>query len=211
MRTYRVVRPEIIGIAGTQRGAGCTHLALELANYACRKENRRVTLAGFDEDGLIGLLHDRAEVRDGNLTAERNGICIIPEISPDGVKLLKARNRDLVILDLPKEGTLLQELMAVCDRRVILGSLAPWCSIHYRRFMRDSFEANGRAWNALYFSRTLAAEEEESFRNEFHTRIRELGELSDPDRIDAGDYRLMRLILGEEEAGRCRPGHRKGR
>lgn len=126
-----------VGILGCEPGAGVTHLCIALANYCASKLQKTTACLELCSPGELSALspeHNPAAV-------QKNGICdtgfsiygvdYYPAVQPDLIPTLFNTDYCYLILDMGYADRADWNEFLRCDRKLIVGSLAPWKTYCY--------------------------------------------------------------------------------
>ena len=123
-----------LGILGCDAGVGATHLAISLCTYCASKKRRSVAYAELHARSEIAQLVPEAALLGEHSSFRLHGVDYYPHMSGSGIPALLNRGYDYLILD---TGSLdeadVSELLR-CDRKLVLGNLAPWKRWRYEAF-----------------------------------------------------------------------------
>lgn len=114
---------KVIGICGIHHNVGVTHIALSLANYLCSRHNKRVAYVELNPTGEIRSLCTHQTGRDW---FSLMGFSLYPEATFQKLSAILGNGYDYYILDM---GTLTPNNcgeLARCDKRLVVGDIAPW-------------------------------------------------------------------------------------
>ena len=123
----RQMPKKVMGFFGTREGAGCTHMALSVANYLHSVEKWEVMYLELgDFSHLYPMFSDRVVEKSGDILYAYQGVfyLICPK-EKEALRLLDAFD-GMMVIDFgrfAKENPLLE---SKCQRRVLMGGLQPW-------------------------------------------------------------------------------------
>ena len=123
----RQMPKKVMGFFGTREGAGCTHMALSVANYLHSVEKWEVMYLELgDFSHLYPMFSDRVVEKSGDILYAYQGVfyLICPK-EKEALRLLDAFD-GMMVIDFgrfAKENPLLESR---CQRRVLMGGLQPW-------------------------------------------------------------------------------------
>lgn len=156
-----------IGILGCDSGVGATHLAIAMCSYCASKRKKSCAyLELHNRNEISQLVSEQAlAASDEPIHFRLQGVDYYPAVKEDDIPPLLNLGYDYLIMDsgTPDEGAILEFLR--CDRKLILGSLAPWKSWKYEALfqkfkssvnLREGFDylvQTGTTQDILRFSR----------------------------------------------------------
>lgn len=140
-----------IGIMGTARGVGTTHLAIIIANYCVSVLGLHTAAVEYNQHRDYMKIYDEAKIKTDDIRHfTLSGIDFYSCRSPEEVASVYAQNYEFLILDMDyAERKCFQEFLR-CDLRVVVCSTAKWkiakayqCieAISANRFLAASFLA----------------------------------------------------------------------
>ncbi len=141
-----------IGIIGIGMGCGATHLTIALANYlqsGLGKKTAVIELSGRED--LKSMIRKEGRGKQKILDVRYfTDICVgkIPEIMNSGYEVF--------LLDLGGDYKAAREEFLRCDRKIVIGSISPWRSFAYEKFIENAIASeNCKLWEFLVLSANI--------------------------------------------------------
>ncbi len=181
-----------IGIAGSIRGSGATHLSVALANYAASGLGEKT--ACLELGGHGELANWKMAEEEGYFTDQK--IHYYPDVKKEQIPIILNRGYERIIMDFGDAYVSFREELLRCDRKVMLLNLNPWQEFAARRML----DAMGRKdWGnikPLYAGRNAQKACKKTLEREYGVTILEIPLIPEPGRIRADEFSCMDLILG---------------
>ncbi len=159
---------------------GVTHLAIALGNY-CHSKLRKKT--------AILELHERREFctlcpENKDTSFRLHGLTYYPHVDSDSLPALHNRGYDYLILDLGSMEDGQESEFLRCDRKVVLGSLAPWKSGYLEILFTvfDKKEINGESF--FYLVQAGQNQDISDFSRNYHVTFQTVPFIKNPFHID---------------------------
>ena len=177
-----------IGILGCSPGSGVTHLAIALCTYCASKQKKKCAYLELHGRNEISQLISEAKLRaPGVQNRPRIRLCGVdyyPNVTASEVPTLLNLGYDCLILDVGAldEG-LLSEFLR-CDRKLILGSLAPWKSWKYEAFFQKITDDINLGEGFDYLVQTGSTKELASFSKTHHIKMQVVPFIKNPFHIE---------------------------
>ena len=162
----RQMPKKVMGFFGTREGAGCTHMALSVANYLHSVEKWEVMYLELgDFSHLYPMFSDRVVEKSGDILYAYQGVfyLICPK-EKEALRLLDAFD-GMMVIDFgrfAKENPLLESR---CQRRVLMGGLQPWEREAYATCIEKNKKKSDMA-QMEYYSRHVNRKSQVSFAKE---------------------------------------------
>lgn len=134
-----------IGVLGTERGSGVTHLALAAANYIHSGIGRKTAvleLSGRNE--LQEFIR-----KEGNTENELLGVKYFFENEASQVPDLYNLEYEAYVLDLGTDYKTAREEFLRCDTKIVIGSISPWKASKYEYFMEQIGFETYKKWEFM--------------------------------------------------------------
>ena len=144
-----------IGIAGSIRGSGVTHLSVALANYAasglgektaCLELNGHGELSHWKECNCNGYFSDF-------------GVHYYPEFKKEQIPVFMTRNYQKVIMDFGDAYWKFREELLRCDGKIFLLNINPWQEFAIKKMLHTMADESWGSIEAVYCSRTMQKSE----------------------------------------------------
>ncbi len=118
-----------IGVLGSERGTGVTHLCIALSNFISLESGGEVKL--LDVSGT-GELRQIKTAKEGRLF----GVSYFPDTRKEQIPRLMSESYDYMILDFGNDSESNYAEFLRCTKKIVLGSFCPWKRQAYDRFMQ---------------------------------------------------------------------------
>ncbi len=170
-----------IGILGCSSGAGVTHLAIALCNYCTSKQKKKCAYLELHARNEISQLVPEAKL---SIPIRLCGVDYYPAVAAGEVPALLNRGYDCLVLDVgtPDEGMISEFLR--CDRKLILGSLAPWKSWKYEALFQKFADGISLGEGFDYLVQTGSTKELASFSKTHHIKMQLVPFIKNPFHIE---------------------------
>lgn len=177
-----------IGILGCNFGTGATHLAIALCNYCASKQKKKCAYLELHSRNDISHLFTEAKPYTSDAVSRPRirfrGVDYYPAVRIDEVPTLLNRGYDCLVLDAgTSEEGMVSEFLR-CDRKLILGSLAPWKSWKYEAFFQKFTDDINLGEGFDYLVQTGSAKELASFSKTHHINMQVVPFIKDPFHIE---------------------------
>lgn len=191
---------------GCSYGVGVTHLAIALCNYCASKQRKKCAYLELHGRNEISQLVPEAKLLSD--TPQNTGISIRPHFRIRGVDYYPAVTEheipallncgyDYLIFDI---GTLDDGMFSEflrCDRKLVLGSLAPWKSWKYESFFQK-YQNNITIKEGFdYFVQTGSTKELDSFSKTHHIKMQVVPFIKNPFYIEKELFPFLGTISKE--------------
>ena len=127
-------RPMTLGILGCDAGVGTTHLAISLCTYCASKKRKTVAYVELHARNEIAQLAPEPALLVDNSSFRLHGVDYYPRMSGSGIPALLNQGYDYLILDAGSLDEADVSEFLRCDRKLVLGNLAPWKCWKYEAF-----------------------------------------------------------------------------
>ncbi len=128
-----------IGVVGVKRGYGVTHLCLTFANYLKSREGFDVLYIKLGGRFEVMELVDKKQITIGNTAGYRyKGVnYIFAKDKDETIQIMNSFKGAIVVdIDILDENT--KKVFDFCKKKYVIGSLQPWCSREYIKFISDN-------------------------------------------------------------------------
>ena len=197
-----------IGILGCSRGAGVTHLALALCSYCSSKRGKSCAYLELHARREIAHLSSHGNSSYGKQELSNGGHLrrpllrlsqtdYYPAVTADEIPLLLNQGYDYLILD---SGALDEGLFPEflrCDRKFVLGSLAPWKSWEYESFFQKFTDNIHLGEGFDYLVQTGSTKESVSFSKTHHINMQTVPFIKNPFRIEKELFPFLGALCAE--------------
>lgn len=181
---------------GVSQGAGVTHFCLSVANYLASKEREIVAYIEVGSHSrLLPIVGETWRTEAGQCFCRLHGVDYYPAVSVSEAAALADSRKGYVIFDVTQWTADLPNLLHKSRRKILLGSLKPWCREDYGICIREQIIKNIDKEQMEFFSFCLEREEKIWFLSRFYTPIHDLPLLSDPFSIDRKDFAFLRHVV----------------
>lgn len=186
---------KVMGFFGTREGAGCTHMALSVANYLHSVEKWEVMYLELgDFSHLYPMFSDRVVEKSGDILYAYQGVfyLICPK-EKEALRLLDAFD-GMMVIDFgrfAKENPLLE---SICQRRVLMGGLQPWEREAYATCIEKNKKKSDMA-QMEYYSRHVNRKSQVSFAKENGVWVRPMPDIADPFSLEEKDIYYLKQWL----------------
>lgn len=139
-KQYRKLRntTKTISIIGASRKLGVTHLSLCLANFLHSALKQPVIyIEVSDESKLLELVGEKQIFIDDMIGFLYKGVTYILACDAEEAMKLLNNSRAYIILDIQKYSGKTSELFDRCEKRIVIGSMKPWCKRDYFELLQD--------------------------------------------------------------------------
>lgn len=157
------IEQRTIGVIGVAPGMGVTHLVIALADYSVSCRRRKTAVVELSGNHAIEKLTGTRE------PFEWNRIMFYPDFPKSRVAELRNGDYEVVIFDMGSCYYSVRTEFLYCDRKLVLGSLAPWRKADYYNFVQDEMEEDRYARGVVFLERNGIKKEKKEF-------LRQLGQ-----------------------------------
>lgn len=192
-----------IGILGCTPGCGVTHLAIALGSYCSSKSKKSTAfLELHPRDEISRLLPGTKAVDPEESSTVRphfklQGIDYYPQVKSDEIPALLNLKYDYLILDMGSLGEADLSEFLRCDRKLVLGSLAPWKTESYHAFF-DKFSSTYNLGEGFtYLMQTGNEKNAREFSKIHHVSMRGVPFIQNPFRIEKQLFLFLEGLLTE--------------
>lgn len=218
-----------IGIMGCDAGVGATHLALALCSYCCSKRRKRVAYLELHARNEISQLMPESKLYSAlkPLHAKQNsknalsdstscqcyfqfhGVDYYPHVSDAMMPALLNQGYDYLILDIGNlNGADYSEFLR-CDRKLVIGSVAPWKLWRYEEFFRQFDNSQNLGEGFHYLLQMGSWADDSRFLKSHHISMVPIPFIKNPFLIEKELFLFLEGLLAEPRTGSDRlPGIR---
>lgn len=182
-----------VGIAGSVRGSGVTHLAISLANYAA---SGRLEKTAYIEAGGGGeLAHWRKPGELGFFEEKR--VHFYPGIKKEDIPILLNREYEKIIFDFGERYLLFREEILRCDQKIFLLNLNVWQKFAAEKLLLELREEDWGGVEPLFASAFASERVKREVQKEFQIHIMEIAGISDAFSLSYKSFSMMNRLLAE--------------
>lgn len=189
-----------VGIAGSIRGSGATHLSVALANYAASGLGQKTAYLELDGHGEIA--HWKETNKQGYFTV--NGVHYYPNVKRDQIPILLNYDYEWIFMDFGDEYRLFREDLLRCDRKIFLLNLNPWQEFYAKEMLRAVLQKNWGGIQPVYAGVKMQYEEKKRMEREFGIMVTQIPLILNPNCVMAEQFSFFDAMLGRFAAGRKR-------
>lgn len=174
-------------------GIGTTHLSISLCNYCASKLGKKTAYIEF---------HKREEISQLFLEqpCQLHGVDYFPVATSDEVPALLNGGYQYLIFDMGTFGEADFQEFLRCDRKVLVGSLAPWKSNYYQDFFLYSANTTYLGEGLKHFVQMGSAKEIKRFLKKYgvsKASIHQLPFIKNPFCIEAAQFLFFQELLSD--------------
>lgn len=174
----------IIGIMGTHRGAGTTHLAMMLSVFLGIVKGEKIALVEMNGRGCFR----QARIIRSVLDAHKNKtfykkISIFEQSELNDLGEIVSRGYSYVIVDFGSGYEANREPFLLCNVKIVVGSLSWWKLQHYVSFIAKS-EGEQSGKFRIYLANCSTESGRKYLYGKFHIRVKEIPYVPDPYSLD---------------------------
>lgn len=182
-----------VGIAGSIRGSGVTHLAISLANYGA--SGRLEKCAYIEADGHGELSHWRKPGELGFFEEKR--VHYYPDVKKEDIPIILNRDYEKVIFDFGEKYLSFREEILRCDQKIFLLNLNVWQKFAAGRLLMELKEQDWDSITPLFASSFASETVKSQIEREYQIKVLKLSGLEDAFRVHSQSFSLMNRLLGE--------------
>lgn len=146
-----------IGVLGIASGMGVTHLVIALADYSVSCRRRKTAVVELSGNHTLEKLTGTSE------PFEWNRIMFYPNFPKHRAAELRSRDYEVVIFDMGSCYYRVRTEFLYCDRKLVLGSLAPWRKMDYYSFVQEEMEEDRYARGVVFLEKNGIKKEKKEF------------------------------------------------
>lgn len=193
---------------GCSPGIGVTHLAVSLCNYCASKQRLRCALLELHSRDELSVLcpdHDdsmQAASGDAHPCFTLHNVDYYPRVYGSEMPSLLNRGYDYLILDMGALGEADISEFLRCDRKLIIGSLAPWKLRKYEAFFKQFDRYTNLGEGFCYLVQTGVNETLSDFSKAQNVRMHNVPFIGNPFRIDKDLFPFFSTLLSSGDGTR---------
>lgn len=138
-------------------GMGVTHLVIALADYSVSYRRRKTAVVELSGNHTFEKLTGTSE------PFEWKKITVYPNFPKGRVAELRSGDYEVVIFDMGSCYYRIRTELLYCDKKLVLGSLAPWRKADYYEFVREEMEEDRHARGVVFFEKNGIKKEKKEF------------------------------------------------
>lgn len=194
-----------IGIAGSIRGSGATHLSVALANYAASGLGKKTACLELNGHGEMRRWK---EAKEGGYF-EDGGIQYYPDVKEEQIPILLNRAYDTILMDFGDAYEQFRMEMLRCERKVFLLNLNPWQTFAAEQMICAVKEERWGGIQPFYAGMHMQKAIREALEQKYSIKIAEVPFLPDARSIPADAFSCLDAVLGRQPAATKRKKSRK--
>jgi hypothetical protein len=187
-----------IGIMGTQRGVGVTHLAIMLGNYINAKLNKSVAILELNHtlafEELRGGYVDKHQENHGFSSFSISGVTYYHEVEKDLLGMIYSQKLDYLVIDYGETEIGHTQEFLKCNIKIVVGNLNPWNSSRLVWYM-ESFIAMDYMEKIKYVTKFGTYGDVRQIRNIYKTNISAAPFEPDPFLIHGCNFEFLDKLL----------------
>lgn len=185
-----------IGIAGSIRGSGVTHLSVALANYAVSGLGKKTAYLELHANGEIA--HWKMAGTKGYFTDKK--IHYYPKLERGQIPILLNDDYECVIMDFGDEYISFREEMLRCDRKVFLLNINLWQNFYAKKLLDVVQKEDWGNIQPLYASANAQKKLKREMEKSYGIQIENIPLIQDPACITSDKFACLDRILGHSAA-----------
>lgn len=190
----RSLEPRIIGILGTQRGAGCTHLALCIANYLSSVEKRRVLYVEMgNSSALYPFVKEHGIMENGSIFYVCKGVHYLVSAQEKEAEKQICDFDGWVIVDLGADVEDRKGVWRLCTQRILLLGTQPWEQERTREFLEKNIKYDMTQME--YYSKRVTFQERNHLRRTYGISLWEFPWIKDPFHLERKNIIFLKQWL----------------
>jgi hypothetical protein len=194
-------KEQVIGVLGVKPGMGCTHVACSIANYLSSVEKRQVLYIEISKaSGLLDFLWQHMIVYQGTIAYQYKGVLYVLSADLQEAQRLIKLHEGSVVLDFGGYQEESMELFSLCDRKLVLGSLQPWCKKAYEETINKMKNRKEDTRQMNFYCFALEERSAKAFAKQYLLAIENLSLLSNPFEMKEKDFVTVKQLI----YGSCR-------
>lgn len=189
-----------IGIAGSIRGSGVTHLSVALANYAASGLGEKTAYLELCGHGEIS--HWKEINQKGYFTDIK--IDYYPDLKREQIPILMNCPYERLIMDFGDAYLNFREELLRCSRKIFLLNLNPWQKFAAEKMIRATEEERWGNIEPFYLSVNGQKDVKKKVEKKYAVEVMEVPLIPNPRHIPAENFPCMDSILGNPTARKKR-------
>lgn len=168
-----------ICVVGVTPKSGVTHICLSLANFIHSVLRQKVIYIEFRADSsLLGVVGEN-QIKLGEINGYKyKGVIYVLTNDVSTVCNLMSKESCWIIVDVNQLTRETKTIFNNCNKRIVIGSLRPWCERDYYRFISANFEY--KDINRVKFYNTNKRKENSYFLQIYGQNLYEVPYIEDP-------------------------------
>ncbi len=190
-----------IGILGCTAGAGVTHLAITLSNLCHSKLHKKTALLELHKRKNLSTIPSETTLPCrcgfmGNRTVfDIHGVDYYPDITPDELPELYNQGYHILLLDFGSFNECCINEFLRCDRKLVIGSLAPWNIRQYRELLESISHYTNLGEGFYCLTRTESPKQIRDFSRLYQISISSVPSISDPFYIKKEHFSILQEFI----------------
>lgn len=181
-----------IGIAGSVRGSGVTHLSVALANYAAGGRNEAAAYLELFGHGQMAHWKNTNEI--GYFTEHK--IHYYPDVCREEIPILLNRGYEKIIMDFGDAYEEFRGEILRCDRKIFLLNLNPWQEFSAGKMVKTLKKDDWGGIEPLYASANAVDCIQEKIEKEYGIKVNEIPAIPNPRHIGSEYFTCLDAIFG---------------
>lgn len=181
-----------IGIAGSIRGSGVTHLSVALANYAASGLGKKTAYLELHANGEIA--HWKKAGAEGYFIDKK--IHYYPKLKREQIPILLNCDYECVIMDFGDEYICFRKELLCCDKKVFLLNLNLWQNFYAKKLLDMIRKEEWGNIQPLYASANVQKKMKLDLENDYGIQIEKIPFIPDPVCIKSDIFACFDRILG---------------
>ena len=187
----------IIGIMGTHRGAGTTHLAMMLSVFLGIVKGEKIALVEMNGSDCFR----QAKIIRSILDTKKNKtfykkISIFEQSELNDLGEIVSRGYSYVIVDFGSCYEVNREPFLLCNVKIVVGSLSWWKLQYYVSFLAKSECDKSRNFRT-YLANCFTEGGKKYLYGKFNIRVKEIPYVPDPYSLDEKSMAFLHKLVGE--------------
>lgn len=190
-----------VGIIGCEPGAGATHLAVALANLCGSKLKKKTALLELHKRNEFSRLINEEGLPCKQISTADSASFHIHDVDyygnvlPENLPSLLNQGYHYLILDMGSvhEADLTEFLR--CDKKLVIGSLAPWKADNYRIFIQTIYHNFNLGEGFCYLTRTSSPKKLRDFSDTYHLLVHHVPSIENPFYIKKELFSILQELL----------------
>lgn len=172
------------------------HTALTLANYLASKKKQEVIFIELAKTSRIYSFVSEKPVQVGHSLAYLyKGVAYIPSCSIREAREVLLKTNASVVLVMEEMDSSSSQLFALCQKKLVVGSMAAWCSESYISFIRNKLIKFHDIKQISFCGINLKKIEKQNFKKMYDCNIRPMPYIKDPFYLAEKDFQAIEQLL----------------
>lgn len=190
-----------IGISGCTAGAGATHLAIALSNLCHSKLHKKTALLELHKRNTLAAIPSETRLPCRcSFIGSRTVFCIhgvdyYPCVTPDELPGLYNQGYHILILDFGNASECYTNEFLRCDKKLVIGSLAPWNIVQYRDLLESLSHYTNLGEGFYCLTRTESPKQIRNFSRLYHISLNSIPFIPDPFYIKKEHFSILQKFV----------------